>query len=307
MEQADVSVPDHSHRFHQHRSAMLPGILAPVVSALVRIAVRSALVVPLLAACVANDETAGPRTTQRNYRPALSVTAADAGCLLWKTGAIPPPGFNRLVLAPPVFNTECGIRWTMNPALVSITPWGYEFLRPYLPPDNRSTSFYLQTGVIQNGPNYVDFSAPIDLFVSTSVTLDTWNPVPAGTPYPPGPPEQRIIALNDSGRVLIDTVGGAEAIIARANIRTVRLFLRCSIRGTESFPATPDGTIAATPYPFGRTVLAHRAQTRPWTVGPCGVDLTMRCETRIQMPHLVLDKRRRPVAMSGGRPMEASS
>ena len=160
-----------------------------------------------------------------NGRPLLDLTTSptvpDAPCLLSKANAAPPPGFNRYVFAAPLLGDDCGVAWYMDnfPAPNILLP-GYEFLRPYLAPDNRSSRFQYGTGNIQIGPNYMIFYQPIDVFASTSETYDDLVP----GPFPPGPPEQHILAFDKSGLLLVDTIGGAVTVIRRRGIQNLTVY-----------------------------------------------------------------------------------
>ena len=169
------------------------------------------------AACSDREMTTSPS----NGRSSVSASVMPGLCQLSKANAASPPGSNRIVFATPLFGIDCGVNWSMQTNPISVTPSGYEFLPPFVAPNSTSTMFQIATGNVQNGPNFLIFYIPIDIFVSTTVTIDDHAET---SPYPPGPPEQRVIAYDASHRLLLDTLGGAETVIARRGMTDVTVY-----------------------------------------------------------------------------------
>lgn len=190
-------------------------------------------VAAIVAGCAERALPVEPAGDRPYLELTTSPTVPDAPCLLSKPNAAPPPGTNRFVFGAPLLGIDCAVQWYMdNFPVPNILLPGFEFLPPYLAPDSRSSRFQYGTGNIQIGPIYMIFYSPIDVFASTSETYD-WN-VPG--PSPPGPPDQHILAYDVTGRLLVDTIGGAVTVIRRPGIQNLTIYPAVPHPVVQSFP-----------------------------------------------------------------------
>ena len=100
--------------------------------------------------------------------------------------------------------------------------WNANQQIPGLPIETFATSYNASAaqGAFQNGPIEVTFNQPIDAF---SIQFQE-NCGVASSGGPCGTHSHRIVAANDSGRVLIDTLAGLASTIERTGMRRVTVF-----------------------------------------------------------------------------------
>jgi hypothetical protein len=165
---------------------------------------------------------------------ALGAAISEPPCRIFATAG-PLQAKELFYFTPPLPGADCGISWRMYNAPHGISSlWGYgfrnhDFALNHYPDDRRGSYFWVSlVAGVQNGPNVITFASPIDVFSSRTITIEDNDATILG------PPQQRIVAFNDSGRVLVDTIGEAYTIISRPRMMVVQTYPLLKTPGADT-------------------------------------------------------------------------
>lgn len=207
-----------------------------------------AVVVGLAGIVVAAACNESPPTASREaemLRPRRSYYTTALPCAIEQA---PPAGGDPsyFLSGTPTTGVACGISWSMTFPPIIIAPYERAYLWQDAPSfGSLSRAFFIGSyGGRQNGPNDLTFYSNIEEFSSEVVFQSSI--------YGPVSPDQRIQAFNDSGRLVVDTVGGlATTIRAPRVIRMARTW-------TEKNRAAPSGKCSTVHTRRSRSITSHR-------------------------------------------------